>query len=552
MTATSADARAPVATRGAWAALAVVAGGLFLAVVSTTVVSVALPTIARHLHANATDLEWIVDAYVVVYASLLVTGGVIGDRRGRKGLFMLGVAIFGLGSLITGLAPSVGLLLVGRVTQGLGPALLVPGSLTIIRTVFEDERQRTVAIGLWSTASGLALAIGPALGGLLVDRFGWRWVFLFNVPLAAALVVLAARFVPRLTRTPIRSRFDWLGAMLSTGAVVILAYASIEGQDHGWSSPLVSGAFLLGVVALAGFVAWERHRTDSLIDVTLFARPTFTAANVTALVVFFAFVGSIVYFSAYFQQVQGHSPVAAGLDVSAIGIAFAASQSGRLVSCFGPRRPMLAGLVIAGVATLGLLRLGPNTGIDAIWWNFAVLGGGIGMCLTPMTAVAISAVDASRAGMVSAVHNSLRQLGQVFGVALLGALVYARLSGAAGPRLDRAQGALFVGGLHNALWVCGLALLAAAALAAVLFSLPGPGNPGETASQADEVPGGARRIGDRHPELPLAGQRPQTAGFMTNTAQAPARSADPQHGPGRLRRLSAGTGPLGLIWQGCM
>jgi hypothetical protein len=186
---------------------------------------------------------------------------------------------------------------------------------------------------------------------------------------------------------------------------------------------------------------------------------------------------------------------------------------------------MLAGLVIAGVATLGLLRLGPNTGIDAIWWNFAVLGGGIGMCLTPMTAVAISAVDAPRAGMVSAVHNSLRQLGQVFGVALLGALVYARLPGAAGPRLDRAQGALFVGGLHNALWVCGLALLAAAALAALLFSLPDPGNPGETDSQADEVPGGARRIGDRHPELPLAGQRPPTAGFLTDTAQAPVRRA---------------------------
>jgi DHA2 family methylenomycin A resistance protein-like MFS transporter len=352
-------------------------------------------------------------------------------------------------------------------------------------------------------------------------------VFLFNVPLAAAFVVLAARFVPRLARTPVRSRFDWLGAILSTSAVAILAYASIEGQDHGWSSPLVPGAFILGVVALAGFVAWERHRTDSLIDVTLFARPTFTAANVAALVVFFAFVGSIVYFSAYFQQVQGHSPIAAGLDVSAIGIAFAvaASQSGRLVSRFGPRRPMLAGLVIAGIATLGLLRLGPDTGIDAIWWNFAVLGGGIGMCLTPMTALAISAVNAPRAGMVSAIHNSLRQLGQVFGVALLGALVYARLPGAAGPRLDRAQGALFVGGLHNALWVCGLALLAAAALAALLFSLPDPGNPGETDSQADEVPGGARRVGDRHPELPLAGQRPPTAGFLTHTAQASARRA---------------------------
>jgi DHA2 family methylenomycin A resistance protein-like MFS transporter len=508
MTQASADARAPVAARRAWAALAVVAGGLFLAVMSTTVVSVALPTIGRHLHASAAGLEWIVDAYVVVYASLLVPGGVIGDRRGRKGLFMIGVAVFGLGSLITGLAPSVGLLLAGRVIQGLGPALLVPGSLTIIRTVFEDERQRAVAVGLWSTASGLALAVGPALGGVLVDRFGWRWVFLFNVPLAAAFVLLAARFVPRLAPAPARGRLDWLGAILSSGAVAILAYASIEGQDRGWSSPLVFGAFILGVVALVGFAAWERNRAGSLIDVTLFSRPAFAAANVAALVVFFAFVGSIVYFSAYFQQVQGRSPIAAGLDVSAIGIAFAiaASQSGRLVSRFGPRRPMLAGLVIAGVATLGLLRLGPDTGIAAIWWNFAVLGGGIGMCLTPMTAVAISAVDASRAGMVSAVHNSLRQLGQVFGVALLGALVYARLPGAAGARLDRAQGELLVGGLHNALWVSGLALLAAAALAALLLSLPGQVNPGHPDAPADEVPGGARRIGDWRPEPPLAGQ----------------------------------------------
>jgi MFS transporter, DHA2 family, methylenomycin A resistance protein len=163
------------AGRGAWLTLAVVAGGLFLAVMSTTLVSVALPTIGRDLHASATDLQWIVDAYVLVYASLLVAGGVIGDRRGRKGVFMLGVTLFGAGSLLTGLASSIGVLLIGRVLQGLGPALLVPGSLTIIRATFEDPQRRALAIGLWSMASGLSLAVGPALGGLIVSGVGWRW-----------------------------------------------------------------------------------------------------------------------------------------------------------------------------------------------------------------------------------------------------------------------------------------------------------------------------------------------------------------------------------------
>ena len=183
-----------------WLTLAVMSAGLFLAVLSTTVVSVALPTIGRDLHASPADLEWIVDAYVIVYASLLVAGGAAGDRYGRKGLFLVGTAIFGLGSLAAGLAPAVGVLLAARVLQGIGPALLVPGSLTILRATFTDERQRAVAIGVWSTASGLALALGPPVGGLLVDGLGWRWVFLINVPLAGLLVLAAARFVPRLPR----------------------------------------------------------------------------------------------------------------------------------------------------------------------------------------------------------------------------------------------------------------------------------------------------------------------------------------------------------------
>ncbi|MGH3166474.1 MAG: MFS transporter, partial [Trebonia sp.] len=253
----AASADQPAAVRHAWAAAVVAAAGLFLAVVSTTVVSVALPTITRDLHASATDLQWVVDAYVLVYASLLVTGGVIGDRFGRKGVFMLGVAIFGIGALLTGVAPSTGVLLAGRVIQGIGPALLVPGSLTIIRAAFEDDKRRAVAIGVWSMSAGVALAAGPVLGGVIVDNLGWRWVFLFNVPIAAVLILVAAMMISRLPRVTTRSRFDWPGAILSTAGLAMLVYATIEGQARGWTySPILAG-FAGGTAALVAFTVWE-------------------------------------------------------------------------------------------------------------------------------------------------------------------------------------------------------------------------------------------------------------------------------------------------------
>jgi DHA2 family methylenomycin A resistance protein-like MFS transporter len=457
-------------SRGGWAAVVVLAGGLFAAVVSTTVVSVALPTIGREMHAGSAQLAWIVDAYVLVYASLLVAGGVLGDRYGRKGLFLAGVTLFGVGALITALAPTVPVLLAGRVVQGLGPALLVPGSLTIIRATFTDPKRRAAAIGLWSTSSGLALAVGPALGGVIVNGIGWRWVFGVNVPFCAVLVIAAVRFVPAVPGSGGRGRFDWPGAVLTTLAVAGLAFAIIEGPDIGWTSAAIVGTFGGGVVALALFVWWERRVARPLVDLSLFGRRGFVAANVAALVVFFAFVGSIVYFSAYFQDVQGRSPTAAGLDVSAIGIAFAlaAPVSGRLVGRIGAFWPMLAGLTLGGAATLGLLRLDPGTGIGAIWWDFALIGAGIGLCLTPMTTTAVSAVDSSRAGLASAVHNALRQFGQVLGVAVLGVIVYARVPTGGGQRLDHARSLLFVDGLHGSIWVSGIALLAAAALVALL------------------------------------------------------------------------------------
>jgi DHA2 family methylenomycin A resistance protein-like MFS transporter len=397
----------------------------------------------------------------------------LGDRHGRKGMFMLGVASFAVGSLISGLAPTVAILLVGRIVQGVGPALLVPNSLAIVTATFDDPRQRALAIGFWSTSSGLALALGAPIGGAIVNVVGWRWVFLLNVPLSVGLILAAARFVPRINRSSAHTSFDWLGLIMSTVGVAALTLGIIDGQNRGWTSSWIIFFVCAGVAALLGFVLWERRLVEPLIDVALFQRPSFVAANVAALVAFFSFVGALVYFSAYFQQVQGHSPMIAGLDLSAIGVAFAlaAPLSGRIVGRVGARRPMLAGLLICGAATLGLLRLQPDTSIDAIWWNFAIMGGAAGLCFTPMTTIAVSGVPASRAGMASAIHNATRQLGQVLGVAVLGALVNAYLpTGISAGRLDPSKGALFVAGLHNALWVSGLALRGTAVLAALLLA----------------------------------------------------------------------------------
>jgi len=463
-------------SRTGWLAVAVLAGSQALAVMSTTVVSVALPAIGAGLHASAAGRLWIVDAYVIVYSALLVVGGTIGDRRGRKGMFLLGLVLFGVGSLADSLAPSTGALLAGRVLQGLGPVLLVPGSLTIIRALFDDERRRAQAIGLWSTGSGLGMAAGPVVGGLVVAHWGWRWVFGFNVPLAIVLLLIAARAIPRLDRVPVAGRLDWTGTVFGCACVAAIAFALIEGNPLGWTSPPVLAGFALSAGALAAFVARERRApgmgTAPVVDISLFRRPAFAAANVAALVVFFAFIGAIVFLSAYFQQVRGDTPVAAGLQVAVLGLAFAvtAPLSGRLTGQVGARWPMVAGLVATAAAMFGLLRLGPqfpDTGAGATWWDFALAGAGVGLCLTPMTQLAVSAAPASRAGMASSVHNALRQFGQVLGVAVLGAIVYAH-----GP-----QG--FVTGLHTAMWLSGTALLGAAVLILALLRPAATAPPGE-------------------------------------------------------------------------
>jgi DHA2 family methylenomycin A resistance protein-like MFS transporter len=390
-------------------------------------------------------------------------------------MFVTGVALFGVGSLVAGVAPSVGWLLGGRVIQGLGPAIVTPTSLAVISATFDDPRERATAIGVWSAGSGLALAVGPAVGGLLTDTIGWRSVFLLNVPLAATAAVLGMRFIPVIPRNRALRRFDWTGAILTTAGVGVLTFGLIEGPSRGWGSGLILGAFVVAVCAMVGFVAWERRHEAPLIDVSLFSRAPFTVANLAGLTVFFAFIGGIVYLSAYFQQVQGRSALGAGLAVLPIGLGFfcGAPLSGRLVGRFGPRFPMVLGLVLCGTAMVALVRLRPGSPIGALWWDLAAVGLGGGLSLTPMTAVAMAAVRAERAGMASAIHNSMRQVGQALGVAVLGSLVYAGVAGgsAGGERLRGAQASAFVEGLQLAVLVSGACLLVAAVLA--VFLIPG-------------------------------------------------------------------------------
>lgn len=444
------------------------AGGLFAAVMSTTIVSVALPQIGTGLSASPTGQQWVVDAYVLDYAALLVLGGTLGDRLGRKRTYIAGVVLFGIGALLCAVAPNLPVLLASRAVQGVGPALLVPGSLTIVRVVFPDERRRAQAIGLWSTASGLAMAVGPVLGGSLVALWGWRAVFWINVPLAAGLAAIAWFAVPDLPgdRRPVRgpgaphgfplSGLDFAGALLITASLAASTYATVAGQSDGWSSAAFAASALIAVVTMALFIRREHRHHDPLVDLRLFTRRDFLAANIAGTAAFFAFVGAIVYFSVYFQHVRHQGPIAAGLSVTAIGAAFAvtAPVSGRLTHRIGPRPPLTAGLLVAAAAFLSLAPIGAHSGLPMILVRFVALGAGVGLALTPMTQIAVNAVPPDRAGMASAVHNALRQQGQVFGVAVLGAIVYAHRD--------------YVAGFRAALLTSGLVLLVAAVTTAAL------------------------------------------------------------------------------------
>jgi DHA2 family methylenomycin A resistance protein-like MFS transporter len=452
--------------------LALLASSQALAVASASVVAVALPPLGRDLGASGTDLQWVVDAFVLVLASLLVAGGVLADRRGRRGAFLIGLGVFGTGSLVCAVAPSIDVLLAGRVVQGVGPALVLPASLGILAAAYVDPAARARAIGVWAAGSGLGLASGPTLGGVLVETLGWRAVFAVNVPLCAAFVVTGLRVMPRIPATVSPHRFDLAGAALVTGGVAAASFAIIEGRELGWASTAVAGVALASVLAFVALVVVERRHPDPLIDIGLFRRRGFVAANLVGAVMFFALLGATVYLAVFFQQVQGRSALETGFCLLPFGLgtALLAPLSGRLTARLAARGPMLFGLTLAACAMAALVRLEADTGFIEVGPVFALLGAAVGIALPPATATAIGSVEPSRAGMASAIHQAMRQLGQTLGVAVLGTIILAAASERAstGALLRDADAAAWMDGFHAAAIVAATLLAVVAVVVAVL------------------------------------------------------------------------------------
>jgi EmrB/QacA subfamily drug resistance transporter len=483
---------------------------LFMAMLDNTVVNVALPKIQSDLGSGVSGLQWIVDAYTLVFASFMLTGGTFGDIFGRKRAFLGGLFLFSAGSLICGLAPELGILIAGRGLQGLGAALLMPATLAIITTTFPDPRERAEAIGLWAGVSGLALAAGPVVGGLFVDTLGWQSVFFINVPIGV-IALLVAQAVVSESKNPEGRQLDIPGQVLGVITLSSLTYALIEGNAKGWRSPVIIGFLGVAAVSFIAFIEVERHSMSPMLPLHFFRNATFATANVVAFLVSFGMFGVLFFISLFLQNVQGYSAVSAGvrfLPMTA-AIVFTAPISGRLASRFGSRGLMAGGMALAGIGLLLLERVTIHSSYTDLWWNFTLIGMGLGLTMTPMTAAIMGAVPPERSGMASATTATSREVGGVFGIALLGAIVTARLKTRLSARLVRAGlppqlrqqilhgvnhgpgprplpgvpgqvlhtiaaaiGSSFVDGMHAALLVAGLAVLAGAVLSYAFIRPP--------------------------------------------------------------------------------
>ena len=404
---------------------------MFLTFMDMTIVSVAIGSVQSHLHAGVSQLQWVVNGYGLTFASFMLLGGTLGDRLGRKKIMLGGLLLFAAGSLLGALAPNPDVLIGGRVIMGIGAAASEPGSLSIIRHMFPDRRVRARAIGTWAAVSGLALAFGPVIGGVLVALASWRGVFWFNVAAALLIVVLAVRTVPE-SSSPQTARLDIPGFIAGTMGLGALTFAVILGETDGFHSPLVIGLFLIGVVALIGFVHIERASTSPLLDLAYFKSSRFTGAMIVAFILYFS-IFSIFFFTAlYLTAVIGYAPARIALEFLPMTAAMvvAAVFAGRRVARLGPRVPMAEGCVMAGagvlLSALLLLASPPSLWLMA---TLALAGYGFGATVVPMTSVALSEVPAERSGMAASATNTSRELGAVFGVAVLGALVNAHLTG---------------------------------------------------------------------------------------------------------------------------
>ena len=445
-----------------WGTLAAVAFGLFMIMLDNTVVNVALPSMQASLDLKISELEWIVTGYALAFGAFMLTGGKLADLFGRRRIFVTGLVIFTLASLACGLARSAGMLIGTRVVQGLGAALMNPSTLSIITVAF-PPRERGRAIGIWVGVSALALAIGPLVGGFIAEHIDWSWIFFINVPIGAIAIVVAYAYIDESRDTSGEQHADVPGLLTSGIGLFALTYGLIEANAHGWGSPRIVASLVVAVVMLATFVALERHQRLPMLDLSLFRDRIFAGANTVMLLSALAMFGVFFYVSLYMQQVLGFTPVQAGLmflPMTAL-IIVVAPRAGHLADRIGSRLLAAGGQLLVALSLLLFSRLTA----DASFWDLlppmVVSGAGMAMTMTPATAAAMAAVSHDKAGVGSAVLNSARQVGGSIGIALMGAVVAARLAAALGA--GATQPVAFVEGIQGGfLAAAGIALVSAA------------------------------------------------------------------------------------------
>lgn len=428
----------PTARRSPWVILTVLCASVFIIVVDGTIVNVALPTFVRELGATTSQLQWIVDAYVLVFAGLLMAAGSIGDRFGRKGTLIVGMVAFGATSILAALSSTPAQLIGWRAAMGIGAALIFPATLAILVNVFTDARQRAIAISIWAATSGLAVALGPVSGGFLLEHFFWGSVFMVNVPVIVVALVAIWRVVPTSRDTTIH-RFDPLGIALSIAGVTVLVWAVIEGPKHGWASPTSFAAFGLAVVLLGAFIRWERRSDHPMLDVGVFTNMRFTAGSVSVAFAFFALFGFIFMVTQYFQFVRGYGTLEAGVRTVpfALFTATAAPASAKLAERFGTKAIVTSGLVSMAIGFAWTTRDTTTSSYWLVVGQMLFMGGGLGLVNAPATEAIMGALPPAKAGVGSAVNDTARELGGTLGVAIIGSLFASTYSTRLGELLAR-------------------------------------------------------------------------------------------------------------------
>jgi EmrB/QacA subfamily drug resistance transporter len=491
-----------------WWILAVLCLSLLIIVVDNSILNVALPTLARPesqggLDASTSQLQWMVDAYTLVFAGLLLTAGSLGDRFGRRGALQVGLAVFGLGSLLSAMASSPGQLIASRAVMGIGGAFIMPGTLSLITSVFEGK-ERGRAIAIWAGVAGLAVAVGPVTGGFLLEHFYWGSVFLVNLPIVAVALGAGVLIMPT-SKDPTAPRLDLVGAALSITGLISLVYAFIEAPTEGWTDMKILGALGIAAVLLVGFFLWERHSSHPMLDLNFFKNPRFTSASASISVLFFAMFGVIFLLTQYFQFVLGYTPLEAGVRLLPLALTMmvVAPLSARIVERIGTKVVVGSGLFLAGLGVLSFVQLDVSTGYENIFWRLMLMAVGMGLTMAPATESIMGSLPLAKAGVGSAVNDTTRQVGGALGVAIIGSVLAStygtkvgdavagqplpggvasevenslgfaletasRLGGPAGNALAETARTAFVDGMHQG-YLVGAAALFVAAIAAFIW-----------------------------------------------------------------------------------